>query len=69
MRTKETIRLVEIIEEQREDVEKNCEALRQKTKEQILKIQEENRRTYNLRRKKPNGYRIGDFVAIKRIRV
>lgn len=40
--------------------------LREKAKQQILKTQEENRRTYNLRRREPNKYKLNDIVAIKR---
>lgn len=35
-------------------------------KERISIVQEENRMTYNLRRRKPAKYKIGDLVAIKR---
>lgn len=31
-----------------------------------MKVQEENRKGYNLRRIKPRGYKEGDLVAIKR---
>lgn len=40
--------------------------LRQVAKRQILKVQSENRKTYNLRRHKPNKYKLGDLVAIKK---
>ncbi|GBN54671.1 Pro-Pol polyprotein, partial [Araneus ventricosus] len=40
--------------------------LRKHAKQQIFKIQEENRKTYNLRRREPKPYRVGDLVAIKR---
>ncbi|GBM10006.1 Transposon Tf2-11 polyprotein [Araneus ventricosus] len=42
------------------------EELRKHPKQQIFKIQEENRETYNLRRREPKPYRVGDLVAIKR---
>ncbi|EFN82012.1 hypothetical protein EAI_14405, partial [Harpegnathos saltator] len=45
------------------------DSLRAKAKEQISKIQEENRCTYNLRRKKPLQYRLNDLVAIKRVQL
>jgi len=38
-------------------------------KGQIIKIKEENRRTYNLRRKKRTKYKLGDLVAIKRVHI
>lgn len=40
--------------------------LRHRAKDQICKVQEENRRTYNLRRRESVKYKIGDLVAIKR---
>ncbi|CAH2095135.1 unnamed protein product [Euphydryas editha] len=40
--------------------------LRQKAKESIQKIQEENIKSYNKRRKMAKEYSIGDLVAIKR---
>jgi len=40
--------------------------LREQAKKAISKIQEENSRVYNRKRKKPNIYKIGDLVAIKR---
>ena len=40
--------------------------LRRQAKEAIGKIQEENKRGYNKKRKAPNIYKINDLVAIKR---
>lgn len=40
--------------------------LRAKAKTSILKVQSENKRTYNLRRKSARRYNVGDLVAIKR---
>ena len=40
--------------------------VRERAEEQITKVQEENRRTYNLRRRTPTKYKLGDLVAIKR---
>lgn len=40
--------------------------MRKNAKEDILKIQNENRNRYNLRRKRAKQYQIGDLVAIKR---
>lgn len=42
------------------------EDLRQQARENIAKIQEENKRSYNKTRKTPNVYKEGDLVAIKR---
>jgi len=42
---------------------------REQAKKAISKIQEENSRVYNRKRKKPNIYKIGDLVAIKRTQI
>ena len=42
------------------------ETLRTDAKQNILKIQQENRRHCNLRRKTPHKYKVADLVAIKR---
>lgn len=49
--------------------EQDLDQLRKRAKEQIRKVQDENRKTYNLRRRKPAKYRINDLVAIKRVQV
>ncbi|GFS58946.1 hypothetical protein TNCV_68731 [Trichonephila clavipes] len=41
-------------------------ALRQDAKKQIYKVQDENRRTYNFRRRQAHKYQLHDLVAIKR---
>ncbi|GFY57012.1 transposon Ty3-I Gag-Pol polyprotein [Trichonephila inaurata madagascariensis] len=43
------------------------DALRQDAKKQIYKVQNENRRTYNLRSRQAHKYQLYDLVAIKRI--
>jgi len=40
--------------------------LPKQAKQQILKVQEENKRRYNLRRRPASKYIVGDLVAIKR---
>lgn len=40
--------------------------MRELAREEIIKVQEENKRIYNKRRKKPNKYKQDDLVAIKR---
>jgi transposase InsO family protein len=40
--------------------------LRKEAKRQIFKVQEQNKKTYNLRRRAPQTHKIGDLVAIKR---
>lgn len=67
LRRKEHLEIQGLIEEEsRKLFEENRGDLRQKAKEQIMKVQEENRKTYNLRRKPPTKYQVGDLVAIKR---
>ncbi|KAL0861495.1 hypothetical protein ABMA27_009023 [Loxostege sticticalis] len=67
MKSKEDVELLDLILEE----EKNCfmlerDDLRKSAKEYILKIQEENQRSYNKKRKESTKYKVGDFVAIKR---
>lgn len=67
MKNKEDIQIKEMLEketvqafdQQREEMRNNC-------RQQILKIQEENRKHYNLRRRKPRAYKVGELVATKR---
>ncbi|GBM82489.1 Pro-Pol polyprotein [Araneus ventricosus] len=60
-------KLKEMVEaEFQANFEAQREELRKHAKQQIFKIQEENRKTYNLRRREPKSYRVGDLVAIKR---
>lgn len=42
------------------------DTVRQEAKQAIVKIQEENRRAYNKKRRSPNKYQEGDLVAIRR---
>jgi len=55
--------------ELQEQFEKERDTKRIQAKEQIIKVQEENNCTYNLRRKKPAKYKLGDLVAIKRVQL
>lgn len=67
MRSKDDLKLRELVEQEcRAHFEEEREQSRIKAKEQILKVQSENRKTYNLRRKIPVKYKVGDLVAIKR---
>ncbi|GBM33142.1 hypothetical protein AVEN_94271-1, partial [Araneus ventricosus] len=60
-------KLKEMVEaEFQANFEAQREELRKHAKQQIFKIQEENRKTYNLRRREIKPYRVGDLVAIKR---
>lgn len=56
-------------EEFRLHFEQDRDQLRMKAKNQILKVQNENRKTYNLRRRKATEYKINDLIAIKRVQV
>ncbi|KAG5892273.1 hypothetical protein JTB14_034224 [Gonioctena quinquepunctata] len=65
MRNKEKVLIKESLEEATiQKFNENREDLRAESKKQILKVQEENGRTYNLRRRKPRIYKKGDLVAI-----
>lgn len=67
MRNKEDIRIVELLSQAAvEEFGEKREQIRAESKKRILKVQEENRHQYNLRRRKPRSYQIGDLVAIKR---
>ncbi|KAG5860841.1 hypothetical protein JTB14_011170 [Gonioctena quinquepunctata] len=67
MRNKEEVLIKELLEEATiQEFNENREDLRVESKKQILKVQEENKRTYILRRRKPRLYKKGDLVAIKR---
>lgn len=67
MRCKEDIEVFELLKEEiAKQFESNREELRQKAKEQILAVQEENRKYFNKKRKPSHKYQVGDLVAIKR---
>lgn len=67
MNSKLTDTLKETLEaEFQANFEKHREDLRREAKKQIFKVQEQNKRTYNLRRRTPRKYAMGDLVAIKR---
>lgn len=67
MRLKDDLKLRELLKEATiETFHQERSRLRRKAKENILKIQEENRKTYNRKRKKSFKYRVGDVVAIQR---
>lgn len=67
MRTQEDIEIQELLqEEERQQFNEDRESYRKQAKEQILKIQDENVRDYNKKRKESSKYEIGDVVATKR---
>lgn len=49
--------------------EQDRDQLRKQAKDQILKVQDENRKTYNLRRREPTKYKLNKLVAIKRVQM
>ncbi|GFX89581.1 retrovirus-related Pol polyprotein from transposon gypsy [Trichonephila clavipes] len=61
---------IEIVELLNDDItaqfQEQRDALRLDAKKQIYKVQDENRRTYNLRRRQAHKYQLHDLVAIKR---
>ncbi|KAL7726108.1 hypothetical protein ACLKA6_010155 [Drosophila palustris] len=67
MRTKEDLEIRDLINKEAVRVFNDERSdLRAKAKAQIVKLQSENKMTYNLRRKPARRYDVGDLVAIKR---
>lgn len=67
MKTEHDMVVKEMLEKEIvEDFNTDREKIREESKKQIAKVQEENRKTYNLRRRNPKLYKKGDLVAIKR---
>lgn len=67
MRNEKDLMLRQIIEQEfQARFEEERDQIRIKAKEQLSKIQAENCKTYNLRRKPSLKYAVGDLVAIKR---
>ena len=67
MRNKEDLHLKNLLmEEMVEELQEQRNQLRQDAKRNIQKIQAENKRTYDRKRKKAPEYREGDLVAIQR---
>lgn len=67
MKTKADAQISEIIEEEiTNDFSCQRDLLRQTAKQQIDKVTEENRQTYNSKRKEATLYKIGDLVLISR---
>ncbi|GFU73235.1 transposon Ty3-G Gag-Pol polyprotein [Trichonephila clavipes] len=59
------LRIQQLIDEQLQlEFNKNRELLRKAAKAQIIKVQNENKKSYNLRRKSPYLYSVKDLVAI-----
>lgn len=67
MKQKEDIELTNLLQEESKEIfTEKRDSMRTDAKLQILKVQEENRRSYNKRRKESKLYNVGDLVAIKR---
>ncbi|GFX81384.1 transposon Tf2-8 polyprotein [Trichonephila clavipes] len=64
---KTDLRIQQLIDEQLQlEFNENRELLRKAAKAQIIKVQNENKMSYNLRRKSPYLYSVKDLVAIKK---
>lgn len=67
MKMKEDIEIFNtLLQENRDSYMEEREKMRQEAKIQILKVQEENKKTYNRKRKESQKYKVGDLVAVKR---
>lgn len=67
MRTREDLNLKELLDQELITLyDEQRESIRTSAKQQILAVQEENRRTFNKKRKTANQYNENDVVAIKR---
>jgi len=70
IRIKDEPKIKELIEEEWIKMfEENRDKLRSEAKQNILKIQQENRRNYNKKRKKAKQFKENDLVAIKRTQI
>ncbi|GFT56308.1 transposon Tf2-6 polyprotein [Trichonephila clavipes] len=64
---KTDLRIQQLIDEQLQlEFNENRELIRKAAKTQIIKVQNENKKSYNLRRKSPYLYSVKDLVAIKK---
>ncbi|GFU29240.1 transposon Tf2-9 polyprotein [Trichonephila clavipes] len=67
MKNPEDVIIINLLEEEsQEKLFQHRDNLRREAKQNILKIQEENRRTYNRKRKEAHLYKKGDLVTIMR---
>ncbi|GFU49351.1 transposon Tf2-9 polyprotein [Trichonephila clavipes] len=67
MRTKQDLEILKLLEEEIVEIFiENRGKIREETKRNILKMQEENCRNFDKKRKKAYQYKIGDIVAIQR---
>ncbi|GFX53263.1 retrovirus-related Pol polyprotein from transposon 297 [Trichonephila clavipes] len=67
MKSCQDIEIIELLNDEiTAQFQEQRDALRQDAKKQIYKVQDENRCTYNLRRRQAHKYQLHDLVAIKR---
>ncbi|GFX41119.1 transposon Ty3-I Gag-Pol polyprotein [Trichonephila clavipes] len=67
MKSCQDIEIVELLNDEIiAQFQEQRDALRQDAKKQIYKVQDENRRTYNLRRRQAHKYQLHDLITIKR---
>ncbi|GIY30577.1 hypothetical protein CDAR_318741 [Caerostris darwini] len=67
MKNKEDIKIISLLEEEiNEEFQFQRSRIRQEAKANIKKIQAENKKAYDKKRKKAIKYHIGDLVAIQR---
>ncbi|XP_037292529.1 uncharacterized protein LOC119188784 [Manduca sexta] len=67
MRCKEDIQVMELLQQEIiESYDESRESLRQEAKQQIQKMQDENKKAYDKKRKPSSSYELDDLVAIKR---
>jgi len=67
MRIRDELNLQELIDEEYlVELEGERDEVREKAKENILKLQEENKKNYDKKRKAEQEYKLGELVAIKR---
>jgi len=67
MRTKTDVQLKEMIEQELiQMLQDNRDEIRKAARKQILVMQNENKHSYNFRRRPEATYKVGDIVAIKR---
>ncbi|GFU23109.1 transposon Ty3-I Gag-Pol polyprotein [Trichonephila clavipes] len=70
MKSCQDIEIVELLNDEiTAQFQEQRDALRQDAKKQIYKVQDENHRTYNLRRRQAHKYQLHDLVAIKRTQI
>lgn len=67
MKLKEDNDILKILQEELvQQFEDGRNEIRQEAREKIEKIQQENKRTFNRKRRKSEDYRVGDIIAIQR---